>query len=1231
MKNYYVLLSIVLVTISGCATYQPQYLADQPEYIPDPDKELLYSFYLIGDVGNTDMESSAETLNSFKNALDGAPENSMAVFLGNNVFYSGRSGTDLEFGKDAKEQIKVQINAVEGFKGRTLFVPGNRDWQAGLGELKEQEKYINNKLDMDSFYPEDGCPIVNTDINDKLALIVIDAQWYISNWDKLPTINDDCKIKTRDGFFDELEGEIKQAAGKTTLIVVHHPAYSFGPHGGQYPAKSHLLPLPVLGTVKNAIRRTSGISEADLQNKYYNEFNRLLLAVAQQNKKSIIISGHENSLQYIVRNGVHQIISGSGSHLAETRNSRGGHFSYATPGYARLDVFRDGSSSVHFYSSEEERMVYEQEVFPPETYEEVDFDQQVPSLVRASIYDEERTSKSGIYRFLMGERYRKYYSTPVEAPTVYLDTLFGGLSPVRKGGGHQSKSLRLKHADGRHYTMRAMEKDAVLFMQSTFYQDQYLRDFYDDTEAQEFVLDAFTGSHPYATFVIGGLSDAARVYHLNPKLYYVPKQPVLGTFNSEFGDALYMIEEHPSEGHSDKASFGFSDEIISSINLLEEIFEDEDNIVDDSSYIRARLFDLLIGDWDRHYDQWRWIRFEENGKTVYRPMPRDRDQAFSIISDGFILGFANVLSASTRNLSKYDEKIDIEGITRSAIGMDIVLMSYSDKNVWNKQVRFLQNALTDQVIEEAFEQFPKEVLGEDTERIGQILKYRIEHLQSIADEYYSFVNKNVIIAGTHKDDFIEVTCNEDGSVTVDMYRIKDGEKRDNFIHRTFDPNVTKEMWIYGLDDQDVFNVVGESRKIKIRLIGGQNKDTFQADRAGKVIIYDHKSKDNDVSGVVRTKLHLTDDYATNIFYYKKYKHRVVQGYPFIGSNPDDGFLLKFSTSVTTKGFQRNPFSSKNQIGAGYYFATNGFEIDYAGEFATVHNWNFRLNSNITSNKYVENFFGYGNTTPNFEADESQDGSDDYDYNRVKMQYFDFRPSFVWKGHLGGEFLLGVNFQSSQVERTEGRYLETLYPEDDPIFQRQNYVGLTTSHHYRNRDKSPYPSLGFESMIEASYVNNISSTKGFGYIKPSMEVIHKLSADGKLVLASRLAGRVTIGDDFEFFQAATIGSKEGFRGLRNQRFSGKHSFFQSSDLRYKFNTMKTRLVPVHFGIYGGFDYGRIWVDDDLAEQEDYNNDRLHTSVGGGFWITGANNITLSLGLFHSEDGPRFTFGFGLDVF
>ncbi len=36
--------------------------------------------------------------------------------------------------------------------------------------------------------------------------------------------------------------------------------------------------------------------------------------------------------------------------------------------------------------------------------------------------------------------------------------------------------------------------------------------------------------------------------------------------------------------------------------------------VDARAYLRARLMDVLIGDWDRHLEQWRWARYENDGE-----------------------------------------------------------------------------------------------------------------------------------------------------------------------------------------------------------------------------------------------------------------------------------------------------------------------------------------------------------------------------------------------------------------------------------------------------------------------------------------------------------------------------------------------------------------------------------------------------------------------------------------
>src|ERR1019366_1717754 len=59
-----------------------------------------------------------------------------------------------------------------------------------------------------------------------------------------------------------------------------------------------------------------------------------------------------------------------------------------------------------------------------------------------------------------------------------------------------------------------------------------------------------------------------------------------------------------------------------------KLITDNDNRVDQPAVLRSRLFDILIGDWDRHFDQWRWgVRDMGKGKEYY-PIPRDRDEAF---------------------------------------------------------------------------------------------------------------------------------------------------------------------------------------------------------------------------------------------------------------------------------------------------------------------------------------------------------------------------------------------------------------------------------------------------------------------------------------------------------------------------------------------------------------------------------------------------------------------------
>ena len=1223
MRFYqYIVLIITFSFLNACATYKPQYKDDNFVKTFPSEQNIIHSFYLIGDAGNSELGSQSEALKDFKTELSKASKQSTALFLGDNIYPSGMPKKDHEQRNFAEYQLNVQTDAVTDFKGNAIFISGNHDWYSnGLKGLKRQENYIEDIIGKNTFLPENGCPIEKVKISDDIVLIVVDSQWYLANWNKHPTINDNCEIKTREKFFNEFEGLIKKARGKTTIIAIHHPMFTNGPHGGQYSFGQHMTPVPVLGTLKNVIRKTSGITNTDLQNKKYRELKKRLVTLSQENDKVIFVSGHEHSLQYIVEDNLPQIISGAGSKINPTRNIDGGLFSYGAQGYARLDIFKDGSSYVRFYKAETNELVFSTKVISADKKENfINYDSTFSKETTASIYTKEETEKKKFYKKLWGERYRKHFSTAINAQTVSLDTLFGGLIPIRKGGGHQSKSLRLQDKQGREYVMRALRKNAVQYLQSVAFKDQYIQGFFNKTYTEDLLLDVFTGAHPYAPLAIGALANEVGVYHTNPVLYYVPKQNILAQFNDEFGDELYMIEERAADGHGNNASFGFANEIISTNDMLTKLRKNENHKVDEADYIRARLFDMLIGDWDRHEDQWRWAVFKDNKETVYKPIPRDRDQAFSMMSDGALMSFATKAIPSLRLMQSYDEELkNVKWYNLEPYPLDIALINEADKSKWDAQVKQIQSNLTDNVIEEAFSYFPEKIKSETTQIIIQKLKERLTNLQEISNRYFENINKLVVIKGTDKDDWFDVERLANGKTKVTAYRIKKGEKGSIFHQRIYNNNENKEIWIYGLDDKDTFEVFGIGEKfIPIKIIGGQNNDTYNIKNGKRLSVYDYKSKKNKFV-TNKGKIKLTDDYKTNVYDYQKPKYNSNQLLPTIGGNPDDGLKIGLINTLTTYGFERNPFTSQHVFSGSYFFNTDGFDLKYNGEFANIAgNWNLGLEAVFTSPNYSINFFGFGNETINNEADED-DGIDvDLDYNRVKLSILKFSPSLMWRGELGGQFKIDLSFESIEVENTKNRFINEFYLTNGGEINN-NFLGSEASYQFQNRDNKVFPTLGMHTSLQIGYKTNINNSKGFGYIVNKLGFEYELEPSGQLVLATKLKGYIFLGDNFEFFQAASLGANEGLRGFRNQRFTGKRSFYQSTDLRLNLRKFKTGILPLNIGVYGGFDYGRVWIDNDTSEK--WNN-----SVGGGIFLNAADLIAGNISAFNSDDGIRLAFAF-----
>lgn len=1233
MKKLPILMGILLFVV-GCATYQPKYKFPYTGKSVESNEQVSHTFYLIGDAGRSPMGDMNPILKSFKKRLDNADKNSTAIFLGDNIYPAGfPSKKDSPKGHaEAKNHLDAQLATLKNYKGKRVFIPGNHDWyNKGPVGLKRQEKYIEDGLDSkEVFFPENACPIESFEIGDDIVVITVDTQWYLTNWDKYPSINDDCEIKDRTRFFLELEDEIKDNRQKTTIIALHHPIFSYGSHGGQFGFKEHFfighsnIPAPVLGTVANVLRRTTGASNTDLQNPKYSQLVSRITTLAQFSEKVIFVSGHEHTLQYIVEENTPQIVSGSGANKGYARLLGGSEFSTGKTGYAILKVFKDGSSKVDFIGVEEENdeLLYSTAVLPPNLKPaEYKGKNEFPTYVEAAVYDPDEIDKSNFYKSVWGERYAKYYATKIKAKTVDLDTLYGGLAPVRKGGGNQSRSLRLAHKDGRQFVMRALKKSAERYLQAMAFQNQFIIGRFEDTAVEDVLEYFYTGSHPYAPFTIGKLSDAVGLFHTNPKLFYIPKQTALNGFVDEFGDELYMIEEHVSEGH-DIAGFGYTKKIESTNNFIEKLRKDEEYQLDAKTYVRARLFDIMIGDWDRHVDQWRWAQFkDENGNKVFKPIPRDRDQPFSIMGDGALMKIASTTVPSLRLFEGFREEIkSVKGFTSSpkTFALDMALLTETTIADWEQQAKFLQDNLSEEAIDEAFKEFPEEVSDETIPKLKKILLARKKNLVQTAREYHAILTKYSVVTGTDKDDHFVITGQANGDVELTGYRIKNGKKGTVFFTKTFDADLTKEIWVYGLDDDDIFEVLGNPGKIKVRLIGGQNNDVYRiAGGSSRIHTYDFKRKKNTYDEALSGTIHKLNDYDTNTYQFMKIKASNNQLLPSIGANPDDGFRIGLTNTYTFNGFRQNPFTAQHTVSGVFYFATSGFDIGYKGEFANVFGRaNLELNAKFTSPNFAQNFFGFGNDTPNFDDENPLE----LDFNRVKIRTIKFAPSLVWRGFMGSKVKLGLSYEDYEVEETEDRFIEGFYSDQNRNNQ-QSFVGVHGEYSYSNTDNTAYPTMGMAISLLGGYTANIDeSDRAFGYFIPSLSFGYRISSDGRLVLATKLKGHFNFSDDFEFYQAANIGANNGLRGFRFQRFNGKTSFYQNSDLRYSFRKTQAGFIPATPGIFVGYDYGRVWLPDEAS-------DTWHDSIGGGFFLNGAGLISANFGLFGSDDGLRFAFGVG----
>ncbi|MET7030433.1 ShlB/FhaC/HecB family hemolysin secretion/activation protein [Sediminicola luteus] len=1216
----------------GCATYREQKSLDLT-IGGDTEEKAMHTFYIAGGLGNLKEGKKELVLNLLKDQLEKAPENSTMIFTGDNL---SPKEDQWEFDK---KRIEQQIGITDNFKGKTIFMPGDFEWKSfDADKMEKVEDLIKDKdIERLNVFPENACPLERIVLNDQLDMILIDSYWFVSNWDRVKGINRKCTdIVTRRRFVEELEGMINDGQDKNIVIAMHHPIFSNGIFAGKETFSDQLTPLPVLGTVFNRIEDWAGFSNKELNSRRYNYLRIMVSALAQDSDRITLVSGHEESLQYLTGGGIHQIVSGSLGGKTATRRSEDeiitiggsldykGLYTYGEPGFAKLEYFKDGSSKVTFITQDSDSASRSFAVLPKfEEKPKIDIPEgTTKKYVQASVLDGEQKKnleKTGFYEFIWGDRYREYFGKEVTAKVVSLDTLYGGLKVTQEGGGHQSFSLRLEDKNGKEYAMRSLRKNALKFLKFKVKGIAYEAEDYKGTLTEEVISDFFTTAHPYIQLAISPMARKVDVNHASPELFYVPKQKSLGDLNATYGDELYYIEERPSDMHKNYVGYnqanpeksGRIPDFESTTDVLEKLKRDESYDVEQRSFVRARIFDMLIGDWDRHQDQWRWAEYElESGDKRFLPIPRDRDGAFTKF-DGVAFPIIKWFVPKARFWQSYGEDLnDVPWFMAQGNSLDRAFVTKFGADVWTEEAEFIQQQLTKEVIDAAFLRLPKEVQDSTSQGIKNSLIGRLANLKEMATEYGQYLNKVVALHGTEKDDQITVTRLPEGKTKVVIRRLLSDEPNEVMFDRTFDRAETKELWIYGLGDKDEFIVEGDGDGgVFVRLVGGYGKDTYKISNKKALKVYDWKSEESEFEDKVPSK-QLTNSYETNTFHWRQFTENTNMLLPNVGFRTDDGLYLGATNVYTNNGFNGNPFRQKHTIAANYYFKFEGVELSYQGIFANIiPKWNFEVDGYFTNDRFSNNYFGMGNET--FNPDDQLDN----DYNRARMRQVQLNAGIAYR-----TLKIKGLYESFKVSENENRFF-TPDNVDPNVFDSQDYVGAEVSVAYDHDDADDFPTKAIYMGLTGGYKTNLNlEDNSFAYAGIKFGFSQKVIPSGNLVLGTMAEYKTNFGDDFFFYHAPSIGGNNGLRGFRNERFTGKSYFYQSSDLRLRLKRIVTAVAPITIGMYGGFDYGRVWMDNDTSNQ-------WHTSQGGGLWISGYRFLAFNLGFFNSVEGNMVQVGFG----
>ena len=838
--------------------------------------------------------------------------------------------------------------------------------------------------------------------------------------------------------------------------------------------------------------------------------------------------------------------------------------------------------------------------------------------------------RAGVFkRWFYGDNYRDLWNTPVEVAVLDLDSVGGGLTPLRTGGDGQSISLHFTGEDGIRYAVRSLDKDATKRLAAEL----------QNTVVSEVLHDLVSALLPTGALVVDPLLEAAGILHSKHTLVVIPDDPRLGEYRDGFAGLIGTLQLHPSERPDDAPGFAGSRKVSGTENMLDDLEDSSCERVDARAFLKARLMDFVVGDGDRHFGQWRWARFPDGDCYSWLPVPEDRDQAF--IHYGGV-AMALVRRTFPRAIRFGDAYPSVVGLTNNGWELDRQLLAELDRPAWDEVVESFRTKLPDPIIEDAVRRLPGPYYESVGERLEGALKARRDALPEFAAQYYELITREVEIQATDEDEYalFEHLANGDLVVRIGVQGDSEDELRPPYFERTFRHGETREVRVYLRGGTDRVEITGGEGRITVRVDGGGGSDTFtNASEAGasRTHFYDYRGQNVFAKGggasvdereyrrppaSIQPRRPSTARYALDW-------GREAFTSPTLWVDPDLGAFVQVVHNRTNFGFRKDPFASRHSLAVG--LASRGYKpfASYEGTFRQVlSNADLKLAFEY-SGLEVTRFTGFGN---DFRLDNPSS------FYKVQQRTFVLAPALEF--HTGAQdedesqeesepvrseltISLGpvIKWSNTPQDANEEYFIGSM---DQPLYGAGSFgqLGARGEVEFDRRDNPAYPTRGlFARIAAAGYARAWDVESAFGSVDGEVRTYLTARVPANPTLALRAGGKKVWGS-YPFLESAfmggpgRVGIRQGegpVRGLHKNRFAGDASLYANVELRLAVAEVNL-LVPGELGLFGAADVARVHYSADPVDADDW-----HNGTGGGLWLSFLERrTTLSVAVMKGRD-------------